>query len=174
MRRPSPALAVALLALFVALGGPAEAKKLLIGSKQIKDGSIRAKDLGGSLIKGLRATPDKSITSAKIADGTIKADDLATGAVTAPKLAGFAGSAKVTFAALPSGCTGGTTDKLTPLIAGADLGKDVIVVTPPGDFPGGVSVTARPAGPDTFSVTACGPAAPGGDFTLRYAAIDVA
>ena len=174
MRRPSPALLVALLALFVALGGPAQAKKLLVGSKQIKDGTIAAKDLRRSLIANLQATADKSITSAKIADGTITADDLADGAVTPAKVATFSGVAKITFGALPSGCTGGTSDALKPLIAGADLGDDAIVVTPPSNFPGGTAVAAQAAGKDRISVTACGPAAPGGDYNFRYVAIGVA
>jgi hypothetical protein len=44
-QRPSPALIVALLALFVALGGTATAAKLLITSSQIKDGTIRLVDI---------------------------------------------------------------------------------------------------------------------------------
>lgn len=96
-RRPSPALLVAGLALFVALGGPAAAQKMLVGTKQIKDGTILAKDLKASLIASLRATPNGSIsadklatgsvTSAKIADGNVTPDDLAESAVTRSKLA---------------------------------------------------------------------------------------
>ena len=74
IRRPSPALVVALIALFVALGGPAQAKKLLVGSKQIKDRSIAAKDLRKSLIKNLQLTSDGSITATKLADGARAGD----------------------------------------------------------------------------------------------------
>ena len=44
MRRPSPAMVVALIALFVALGGSSYAA-LRIGSKQIKNNSVRSGDL---------------------------------------------------------------------------------------------------------------------------------
>ena len=46
LRRPSPALVVSVLALFVALGGTATAAGVLIkSSKQIKAGAIDASDL---------------------------------------------------------------------------------------------------------------------------------
>jgi hypothetical protein len=99
-RRPSAALVVALVALFVALGGPAEAQRLLSGShitpdtitsKQIKDRSVEARDLSGKARRRLTATPAGSITDAQIgqaavtsravADATLVADDIATGAV---------------------------------------------------------------------------------------------
>ena len=49
-RRPSFAAVVALLALFVALGGPAHAQRMLgkgsVKSREVKDGSLTASDLG--------------------------------------------------------------------------------------------------------------------------------
>ena len=57
VRRPSAAMLIALLALFVALGGPAQARKLNNGSDirkgtvlsaQIKDGSLTERDLSSS------------------------------------------------------------------------------------------------------------------------------
>lgn len=45
MKKPSPSMTVALLALFVALGGTATAAKLLITSAQIKDGTVQKVDL---------------------------------------------------------------------------------------------------------------------------------
>jgi len=91
---------IAGLALFVALGGPAEAQRLLSGSdikknsitsKQVKDRSLEAKDLSGKARRSLTATPQGSITDAQIgagavtsravADGTLTADDLANDAV---------------------------------------------------------------------------------------------
>ncbi len=46
MRRPTPSLAVALLALFVALGGTATAASVLItSSKQVRNGSLTGADL---------------------------------------------------------------------------------------------------------------------------------
>ena len=55
-RRPSAALVVALLALFVAVGGPAEAARL-IGSKDVKNRSLKTEDLSRKAVKTLRTTP---------------------------------------------------------------------------------------------------------------------
>ena len=67
MRRPSAAMLVALLALFVALGGPAQAKHLINGkdirkgtvrSAQIKDKSLTTRDLSAATVRTLQTTPD--------------------------------------------------------------------------------------------------------------------
>lgn len=99
-------MVVALIALFVALGGPAQARRLVDGgsirtgtitTKQIKNGSVAKADLSKTAVRSLTATPASSVRSAQIADGSILAPDLgigsvganqlATGAVTASKLA---------------------------------------------------------------------------------------
>jgi hypothetical protein len=106
-RRPSPAMVVALIALFVALGGPAEAKKRLmdgglirkgsVTGREIKNGSVAKADLTKAAVRALSATPARSVGSAQIIDGQVLAPDLgagsvgpgqlAAGAVTASKLA---------------------------------------------------------------------------------------
>lgn len=107
---------VALLALFVALGGPAQAKHLINGrdirrgtvtGAQIKDRSLAERDLSPSARRALRTTPDASIGASKLvpgaigglaiadgavsgadlADGTVAAADIADGAIGASKLA---------------------------------------------------------------------------------------
>lgn len=203
-RRPSPALVVACIAVFVAVGGPAWAKGVLVGSKQIKDGSIAAKDLRAELIKNLQTTPNNGVTTGKIADGNVAQVDLATnavsrgkiedGAVSVEKLAdrsvsgakvadgslkakdigGFAGKASIALAPQGTGCTGGTTDALKPLIKGVSLANDAIVATPGKGFPDGVTVTARPAGKRKFHVSVCGAGAPSGQTVFRYVTVDVA
>jgi hypothetical protein len=99
-------MVVALIALFVALGGPAQAKRLMDGrsiragtitTKQIKNGSLAKVDLSKAAVKSLTATPASSVRSAQIADGSVLAPDLGAasvgaaqlqpGAVTASKLA---------------------------------------------------------------------------------------
>ena len=99
-------MVVALIALFVALGGPAQAKRAIDGgsirkgtitSKQIKNGSVAKADLTKAAVRSLTATPASSVRSAQIADGQVLAPDLglgsvgqgqlAPGAVTASKLA---------------------------------------------------------------------------------------
>ena len=90
VRRPSAPLLVALLALFVALGGPAQAERLINGakikrnsvaSKQLKDRSVRERDLSRATVRTLRATPDGSITGAKLADNAVTARVLSPGSV---------------------------------------------------------------------------------------------
>ena len=100
-------MVVALIALFIALGGPAEAKKQLIDGglirkgtvtgRAIKDGSVAKVDLTKGAVRSLTATPARSVGSAQIIDGQVLAPDLgaasvgpgqlAAGAVTASKLA---------------------------------------------------------------------------------------
>jgi hypothetical protein len=96
VRRPSAPLLVALLALFVALGGPAQAERLIngakiernsVGSKQIKDRSVRQRDLARPAVRTLRATPDGSITAAKLAAGAVTSRAIAPGSVTTENVA---------------------------------------------------------------------------------------
>jgi hypothetical protein len=87
---------VALLALFVALGGPAQAKRLVNGgdikkgtvrSKQIKDGTIAMRDINRTVRRQLTETPKNSITEPMLTDGAVTVNKLANGSVTGPKLA---------------------------------------------------------------------------------------
>jgi hypothetical protein len=84
--RPSAALIVALLALFVALGGPAQAARLLTG-KDVKNRSLTTKDLSRKSIKSLRATPRGSVGSRALANGGVTSGKLADSAVTTGKIA---------------------------------------------------------------------------------------
>ena len=104
-RRPSAALVVALLALFVAVGGPAEAARL-IGSKDVKNRSLKTEDLSKKAVRTLRATPPDSIGARQLRDGAITPVKLMPGAVGSAQLAqgavgtrelraGAAGSAQI-------------------------------------------------------------------------------
>lgn len=67
MKRPSPSMTVALLALFVALAGTATAATVLINSSsQIKDGAIKRQDIALD-----------TLNSARVKDNTLTAADLA-------------------------------------------------------------------------------------------------
>ena len=88
--RPSAPMVVALLALFVALGGPAQAKRLIDGSdikrgtvasKQLKDRSVSERDLARKTVRALRATPNGSIAAAKLADSAVTGRALAPDSV---------------------------------------------------------------------------------------------
>ena len=71
-------MVVALLALFIALDGPATAARLIDGSsikrnsitnRQVRNGTLGTQDLSKSAIKSLKATPSKSVGSAQLRDG---------------------------------------------------------------------------------------------------------
>ena len=76
---------VALVALFVALGGTAYAAAT-IGSGQIIDESIKSQDIKNGEVKNADLGTD-AVGSGKISDGQVKAADIANGAVTSDKLA---------------------------------------------------------------------------------------
>ncbi len=90
-RRPSFATAIALLALFIALGGPAEAQRLLgkgdVTSREVKDGSLRTRDLARGTVRELTGTRNNSITEAKLANGSVTPGKLAPGSVGTTALA---------------------------------------------------------------------------------------
>jgi hypothetical protein len=74
--RPSPALVISCLALFLALTGSAFAVSGSIRSAQIVDGTVRTVDLR-----------DNAVKSPKIADATVSANDLATDSVGTEEIA---------------------------------------------------------------------------------------
>jgi len=85
-RRPSAALVVALLALFVAVGGPAEAARL-IGSKDVRNRSLKTEDLSRKAVKSLQETPRRSVGERQLRDGAVASAKLRDGAVTPVKIA---------------------------------------------------------------------------------------
>jgi hypothetical protein len=84
--RPSPAMLVALLALFIALGGPAQASRLLTG-KDIKNRSLSTKDLSKKAVRTLQATPRGSVKERQLANGAVTSGKILNGAVTTGKIA---------------------------------------------------------------------------------------
>jgi hypothetical protein len=105
-------MVVALLALFVALGGPAQARRLVDGKllkrgsvtgRAIKNGTIAKADLSKTAVRSLTATPVNSVRSSNIVDGQVLAPDLGMGAVTAAAL----GPGSVTASKLAVGSVGG-------------------------------------------------------------------
>jgi hypothetical protein len=109
--RPSAALVVALLALFVAVGGPAEAARLITG-KQVKDRSLQTKDLSRKTVRALRKTPSSSVGQKALRNGAVTNTKLKDGAVTAVKIA----PASVGSGQLAAGAVGGR--ELRPGAAG--------------------------------------------------------
>jgi hypothetical protein len=81
IRRTSPALAVALVALFVSLGGVSFAVATgSIGSREIKDGSVRGRDIKNSSLRG-RDIRDGSLQGKEIHTGTVQSRDIRDGSL---------------------------------------------------------------------------------------------
>lgn len=160
MRRPSPALVVALVALFVALGGPARAASLITGSqikknsitsKQVKNRSLSTKDLSRRAVRSLRITPTGSVTQSELANGAVTSAKIAGAAITGAKVAAnsigpiqiadhsltatdisrFAGS----FTATVTAQAKQTCWSQERVFNGADISNDVVLVTPGSNWP---------------------------------------
>jgi hypothetical protein len=92
LRTPSPATVLAAAALFVALGGPAEAARTLglknssVTSKKIKNQTISTVDLSPATIRKLMVTPAGSVRGDSVADGALSGADLAAGSVGGDRL----------------------------------------------------------------------------------------
>ena len=93
LRRPAPATVLAGAALFVALGGPAEAQRAIglknnsVTSAKIRNGTIATRDISSSAQRSLRRTPDNGVRSAQVADGSLSGVDLVPGAIAGDRLA---------------------------------------------------------------------------------------
>ena len=87
-RPPSPALVVAMLALFVALGGAAYAVTLGkndVKTRNIASGAVTGSRLAAGAVKTAKIR-DGAVTTTKIADGAVGASALGDGAVERPKI----------------------------------------------------------------------------------------
>jgi hypothetical protein len=160
MRRPSFATVVALLALFVALGGPAEAARVArkITGANVKDHSLTTRDLSRGAVRALRTPRDGTVTrstltpgavdSAVIVDrsvggidvglGALGAAEIADGSLTARELGRFYGrfQLKDPIPALAHGeCWSGVPSGLAAERAGADISQDLVIVTPDATWP---------------------------------------
>jgi hypothetical protein len=95
VKRPSFASSVAVLALFIALGGPAQAAKFVEGklrknsvnSTVVKDRSLKTRDLSRRAVRSLRTPRDGSVSEVKVANGAITARKLAAGSVASGTIA---------------------------------------------------------------------------------------
>jgi hypothetical protein len=203
VRRPSPATGLALTALFVALGGPAQAARL-VGSRQVQDHSLQTRDLSRKAVRALRSTPNGSITDRKLAAGAVTSGKLGAAAVTAGKLgagavgtvavadgslttadiARFSGRFSIQLPALAVGsCWAGAPQGLGPERADADISQDLVAVTP--DYQrdrAGLTVTPWISDHSHFAITICNSgvlvgapsvAWPGGLVAFRYAVFRV-
>jgi hypothetical protein len=84
LKRPSPAMVVALVALFFSLAGNAMAAVLITNSSQIRDGAVTGADLANNTV---RSADVQGLTAADLAPGSVAASELANNTVTNLKLA---------------------------------------------------------------------------------------
>jgi hypothetical protein len=197
VRKPSLATVLALVALFVALGGPAQAARL-IGSADVKNRSLQTRDLSRKAIRSLRTTPNGSISDRKLAAGAVTSGKIGAAAVTAGKLgagavgtiavadgslttadiARFSGRFSVQVPAIARGtCWAGAPQGLGPERADADISQDLVAVTP--DYQRdrmGLAVTPWISDRSHFAITICDAGADdwaGGLVAFRYAVLRV-
>ena len=111
IRRPSAPMVVALLALFIALGGPASAARLIngsnikkgtVGSKQLADQSVKQRDLSRGTVAALTAVPAGAVGPAQLAGNAVGTSALAPGSV----LTGNVADGTLTAADLGTGSVG--------------------------------------------------------------------
>jgi hypothetical protein len=156
--RPSPAMLVSCVALFLALVGTAfAAPRLAVRSAQIVDATIRTVDIR-----------DEAVKSAKVANGTLTADDLGTDSVDSDEIAKDAvepdeiaenavASSEVAPESLTAGDLGpssvGSSELQTGAVRASELGTIIQVSNSTGiaaGANGGVSATC-PAGTTVIS-----------------------
>jgi hypothetical protein len=120
--RPSPALAIACLALFMALTGSAFAvgiAKNSVRSAQIVDGTVRSIDLRDNAVSSPKIAPD-AVGSEEIAESAVASPEVAPDALTASDLgAASVASSEVTDQALTSADLGPNSVGSSELQAGS-------------------------------------------------------
>jgi hypothetical protein len=146
----------AVVAIVVVVGQPAlagqleKAKAKKVTSAQIKNGTIKTKDLSaevtgplGKARTALQSVPDGSVTSAKVADGTLSAADIARST----------GSFSFDFPPISAhSCL-----QTAGIETGHNLDHDLILVNKPPEFISALEVTGQQSsqGSSTFSLVAC-------------------
>jgi hypothetical protein len=112
LRRPSPALVVALIALFVSLGGVSFGAAVLITGKQIKDGTVGTRDLKNNDVRG-KDVRTNTLTGKDIKESRLGKVPSAGNADNATQLGGvsatsYARTADIVHATVNTSATGGT------------------------------------------------------------------
>jgi hypothetical protein len=174
-------MVVALLALFIALDGPATAARVVSGAsikrnsitnKQIRNGTIGRLDLSKTAQNYLRTTPAKSVGVNQLRDGAVGGKALAAQAVDASKLAnGAVGNSQLAAGAVDAGKLADESVGSAQLAAGAVTASKVadgsvggaaiadgnLQTRDLGDFFGTVTVDFPEFAPDSCQVSAFSP-----------------
>jgi hypothetical protein len=151
---------VAVLALFVALGGPAQAQRMLgngsVTAREVKDRSLVVRDLSRRTVTKLRRTPARSVKGLHLAPGAVSSpaimdrgvgpNDIAFGAIggaavadgtlTSRDVARWSGRFSIDIPPVPGWQCWSREPVLQTLdAAGADIRGDVVHVTPDASWP---------------------------------------
>jgi len=176
---------LALIALFVALDGPAAAQraaKQISGSRlrdntvtgaKVKNGSVQRQDLSARARNSLKVPGNRTVTEPKLAPNAITSAAVAARAIGTDELAdGSVETRQVADGTLTARDVGSFSGQATldfpslapdqcvslrhELPAGANVADDVVAVTPPSNWLENVPVT-EVLGPEdrAFTVTAC-------------------
>jgi len=124
LRRPSPALVIACIALFVAMGGVSYGFATgSIDSREIKNGAVTTKDLRNNEVRG-RDIRNSTILGRDVAFNTLTGSDIKESALGQVPRAAFAGSAGNAGNANTLGGVGGSgfVRKEAPAFAAIPLG----------------------------------------------------
>jgi hypothetical protein len=149
MRRPSPALVIALLALAGSWGGPAVAAQL-IGSKQVKDNSLTARDVKDRSLRGrdMRSNTLTGRTIKGLSSRDIVREGLDGSVIDEPSLS-----------EVPRAATAGRADAATTAdaVKGARIVRIAYAQLTGGETStvldeGGLAIRARCAAPGTLTV----------------------
>jgi hypothetical protein len=140
-RRRSPSLIVALIALFVALGGPAQTARLITG-RQIKDHSITTRDLSRGTVNNLRATTAGSVGVRQLRPGAVTTAAIAAGAVGREQLGlGAVGPQRLADSS----------------VSGSKIADGTLQTVDVGSFTGAVTVDFTPFQPGSCQVASVNP-----------------
>jgi hypothetical protein len=176
---------IALLALVIALDGPAAAKRLIDGkdikkgtvaSKQIKNKTVKSNDIKDGGVRGVDVL-DFSLTGPDLAFGSIDQGHLAAGSVTGAAL-DSAGTVFLNFGSIAANDCANMSLGSIPTQDG-NLSDDVIIATPDAFFGGDFAFTVKSEGSVIPYVKMCNVGAStadpdsGGGGTWRYVAIDI-
>ena len=142
-----------------------------VGNSELATSAVGKAKIGSNAV-GTSELQDDSVTATEIADGSVDAGAVIDGSLTGKDVGVFSGTVTpTTLASLTPGHCAGVDVSLTP-IAGQDVTDDAIVVTPPGTWPDGLTVTARGTAPTLIRMTVCdidaGIAAVDPNGTFRY------
>jgi hypothetical protein len=129
--RPSPALVIACLALFVAFGGVGMA------ALKLKPNSVKTKNIKDSAVSEAKIA-DGAVNESKIADGAVTGRKIAAGSITSGKF--FASSVTTQDFGMVNGPSCEARDIAVPGLQASDF----VVVTPPLGFPNTFTLEGHP------------------------------